>query len=355
VTGRLPDFGVALPTREPVAALVQAARDAEALGYRQVWVTDDRLQRDVFTILASLACATETVRLGPGVTNPFSRHPALIATAIATLDELSGGRAVLGLGAGGTNHRALGIRREAPVKALAEAIELVRGLLAGREVTIEGRVVRSDRARLDFEPLRPSVPIHLGARGPKMLELAGAVADGAIVGNVAAVDGWRYALARIAAGAGRAGRDLASVELMAWVYCSIDDDPAAALDAIRPQVATSLATSRPILADLGLELPPGYERRMDELGWSLEEGAVRDAGMAIPEETLRFFGLAGTPRDCADALEELLDAFPGIGQVAIVPAPSRGATAGDVVRRFAAEVVPHLVSRPAGVAPAPAA
>ena len=350
-----PELGVALPTREPVAALVEAALQAEALGYAQVWLTDDRLQRDPFTVLAALAVATSTVRLGPGVTNPFSRHPALIATAVATLDELSGGRAVLGLGAGGTNHRALGVRRETPVAALAEAVELVRGLLAGREVTMDGRVVRAEQARLDFEPLRRAIPIYLGARGPKMLELAGAVADGAIVGNIAAPEGWRYALGHIAAGAERAGRDPASLELTAWVYCAVDDDPAAALDAIRPQVATSLATSRPILADLGLELPAGYARRMEELGWSLEEEAVRDAGAAIPEATLRFFGLAGTPADCAEGLRGLLEAFPGIAQVAIVPAPPRGATAVDVLRRFAAEVIPQLVSHPGGIEAAPAA
>ena len=83
--------------------------------------------------------------------------------------------------------------------------------------------------------------------------------------------------------------------------------------------------------------------------------ALLQAITEIPEETLRFFGLAGTPADCADGLRGLLRAFPAIAQVAIVPAPSRGATAGDVVRRFAAEVVPHLVSSPAGVEAAPAA
>src|SRR5262249_984298 len=156
------------------------------------------------------------------------------------------------------------------------------------------------------------IPIYLGARGPRMLELAGAVADGAIVGNIAAPEGWRYALDRVAAGAERAGRELDSLALTAWVYCAVDDDPAAALHAIRPPVAASAATSRPILAGLGLELPAGYARRMDELDWSLEEEAVRDAGAAIPEDTLRFFGLAGTPADCADGLRVLLEAFPGI-------------------------------------------
>jgi 5,10-methylenetetrahydromethanopterin reductase len=349
MSARGPTFGVALPARLPVRALVEAGREAEALGFAHLWVTDDRLQRDVFTVLAAMAPATSTIRLGPGVTNPYSRRPALIATAIATLDELSGGRAVLGLGAGGTNHRALGVRREAPVAALRESIRLIRGLLAGDEVTLEGRLVRADAARLDFEPVRESLPIYLGARGPRMLELAGEVADGVIVGNVAAAAGWRYALGHVAAGAERAGRGIDSVRLVAWVYCSVADAGSDALDAVRPMVATSLATSRPILGDLGLGLPAEYSRTMEACGWSLEEAAVVRAGATIPEETLRFFAVAGTSADCADALRSLLEGFPQIGHVAIVPAAPRGAGPLDVVRRFATEVVPRL-SAVAGLA-----
>jgi len=335
-----PSFGLVLQPHEPVETLVQVARDAEELGYRDLWITDDRLQKDVFVVLAAIAVATAELRLGPGVTNPFSRHPALVATAIATIDELSGGRAVLGLGAGGTNHRALGVRRRAPVTAVAEAIELVRGLLAGRELTLEGGVVRAEDARLDFTPRRPSIPIHVGARAPRMLELAGELADGAIVGNVASPEGWSYALQRIAAGAARSGRAVEDLSLTAWVYCSVADDSDAALGALRPLVATSLATSRSALATLGLEPPPEYLRRMDARGWSLERDAVAWAGEAVPAETLRWFGLGGTPAECARSLGELLARFPAISSVAIVPAAPHGAGVADVARRFIAEVVP---------------
>ena len=340
-----PAFGVALPLHEPLEALVASAREAEALGYTYLWATDDRLQKDVFVVLAAIALATSELRLGPGVTNPYSRRPGLIATAIATLDELSGGRAVLRLGAGGTNHRALGIHREAPVTALREAVELIRGLLDRREVTLEGRVIHADGARLDFEPARRSLPIFIGARGPRMLELAGELADGVIVGNVASPDGWSRAHERVAAGAARAGRGTDELALTAWVYCSVADDSAAALDAIRPMVATSLATSRTNLAALGLEPPPAYVQRMDELGWSLERDAVARAGRAIPDETLRWFGLTGTPAECAGALQTLLERFPQIAQVAIVPAAPAGGGVADVVRRFMLEVVPLVSPR----------
>lgn len=333
-------FGVAFPLHEPVHVLVENARAAESLGYRHLWATDDRLQRDVFVVLASIALATSRLRLGPGVTNPFSRHPALITTAIATLDELSGGRAMLGLGAGGTNHRALGVRREAPVAALGESLDLIRGLLAGRTMTVSGQV-RSEAAQLDFVPVRSSVPLYLGARGPRMLELAGEKADGVILGNVATAAGWAYAFERITAGLVRRPQSLHEIELVAWVYCSIADDSEAALDAIRPMVATSLATSRASLARLGLEAPLPYVRRMDALGWSLERDAVAHAGEAIPPETLRWFGLAGTPVECAASLSELVESFPQISQVVLVPAAPAGGRVEDVVRRFMLEVVPE--------------
>lgn len=331
------DYGLGLPPTAPTGDLVALAAEAERLGYRWMWVNDERLERDPFTVLAAMAAGTTRLRLGPGVTNPYSRHPALIATAMATLDELSGGRAVLGLGAGGTNHAALGIRREAPATAIREAVELIRALWSGATASVEGRVVTARDARLDF-PARADLPIYVGARGPKMLELAGAVADGVIVGNVATAEGWEYALGRVAAGAERAGRDPAGIGLTAWLYACVADDEEAALDAIRPMAATSMVTSRPVLEALGIEMPVEFERTMEARGWSLASRDVTEAGRFLPAELVRRFGLAGTPETCREELRRLLDAVPGITQVAIVPFGAGAADAGDTVRRFIGEV-----------------
>ncbi len=332
-------LGVGLPLEGPVSELVATAQEAETLGCSFVWANDDRLQKDLFGVLAAIALQTERVQLGPGVTNPYSRHPALIAAAVATLDELSEGRAVLGLGAGGTNHRALGVERSAPVATLRDSIRLIRELLRGETVTVEGAVV-SREARLDFEPRRPNVPIYLGARGPRMLELAGEVADGAIVGNLATVEGWRYARERVRTGVERAGRDPEAVPLVAWFYCSISDDSSAAKEAIRSMVATSLVTSRLILGDLGLEMPEAFAKAMSARDWSLSSAAVREAGAVLPAESLEWFGLAGSPEECRNRITQIVNAFPEISQVAIVPAPPAGGTVIDVVRRFLTEVAP---------------
>jgi 5,10-methylenetetrahydromethanopterin reductase len=337
---RVPDleYGLGLPPTSAVGELLDLAVEAEHLGYRWVWVNDDRLERDPFTVLAAMAERTERVRLGPGVTNPYSRHPALIASAMATLDELSGGRAVLGLGAGGTNHRALAIERTAPVSALREAIGLVRALWAGESATVEGRVVRAREAQLDFDAPRARLPVYVGARGPRVLQLAGELADGVIVGNVATPRGWAYAVERIEVGAACAGRRLADLRLTAWLYTSLDDDEERALDAIRPMAATSLVTSRPVLADLGIEMPAGFASAMQAHGWSLARDVVTEAAAVLPDELVRRFGLAGTPDTCRAALRDLLDAFPQISQVTIVPFAPAGGTVDAVVRRFIHEV-----------------
>lgn len=336
------DFGVGLPLERPLDELVATASHAEQLGYAFLWANDDRLQRDVFAVLSAIATRTQRIRLGPGVTNPYTRHPALIAAAIATIDELSAGRAVLGLGAGGTSHGMLGIERTAPVLALREATEVIRALLNGSEVSVEGRVIRAQGARLDFDPQRGNIPIFIGARGPRSLELAGEVADGVIVGNVATIEGWRYAVRHVSAGADRAGRRADAVRFVAWLYCSIADDAAAAVEAVRPMVATSLATSRPILPQLGIEMPPRFAEIMEEQGWNLAREAVERAAPAVPDDVVHRFALAGAPTECARRLRELVAAFPQISQVAIVPLPIGEQRLVDVVDRFMEEVAPSV-------------
>ncbi|MBD0281055.1 MAG: LLM class flavin-dependent oxidoreductase [Thermoleophilaceae bacterium] len=331
-------YGVGLPPAAPVAELLELAEEVERLGYDYLWINDERLERDPFTLLAAVAQRTTRVRIGPGVTNPYSRHPALVATAMATIDELSSGRAVLGLGAGGTNHRALAVDRRAPVTALREAVELLRGLWAGATVTLDGPVVRANEAKLDFSPERPRIPIYIGARGPRVLELGGAVADGVIVGNVGTREGWAYALDRIAAGAARAGRGLEDVRLTAWLYSCVADDEEEAVDAIRPMAATSLVTSRPVLGELGIELPDDFRSSMEARDWSLARDSVTETGRLLPAELVHRFGVAGTRESCRARLRALIEACPEISQVAIVPFAARTGTVLDTVRRFIEDV-----------------
>lgn len=335
-------FAVGLPLEEPVPALVDLAREVEAMGYTTLWGNDERLQRDVWVTLAVIASHTSRLRLGPGVTNPYSRHPALTAVALATLDEIADGRAVLGLGAGGTNHAALAIDRDRPARALREAIAVVRTMLRGEAITLEGEIIRARAARLDFDPPRRAVPIYVGARGPASLRVAGELADGVIAGGMATAHGWRYLLGEVGRGAAAAGRSPSELRLVAWLYTSIADEPRAAIDAIRPMVATSLTTSRPVLDRLGIEMPPGYARVREAQGWSLSVDAVHRAASEVPDDVALRFGLAGTAEECAGRLDALLDAVPEIAEVTVVPFGPAGEHRLGVLRRFVEDVVPRL-------------
>ena len=163
-----------------VDEFVELARVAESLGFDQIWISNDLFFRSAPVMLAAAATATSTIRLGTCVLNPYSIHPAEIAMAAATLQEVSHGRFLLGLAAGATDflHWA-GIERPAPLRRTREAIVAIRELCAGRSpADVAGSGVGWDGAARLRMP-RPT-PIYLGAMSPRMIELIGDVADGGL-------------------------------------------------------------------------------------------------------------------------------------------------------------------------------
>src|SRR6516162_1741739 len=164
-----------------VAQLIERAKLAEENGYSTVWVADERFYREVYSCLGQLAAHTSKVLLGPCVTDPFARHPALTAMAIATLDEISGGRAILGIGAGISGFAELGIDRRKPARAIREAIEVIRALLRGETVDYRGEVIAFNHGRLSFAPLRPDMPIYAASNCPLGQRAAAELADGVIM------------------------------------------------------------------------------------------------------------------------------------------------------------------------------
>jgi 5,10-methylenetetrahydromethanopterin reductase len=165
----------------PMPTLVERVRLAETTGYDTVWLADERFYREIYSCLTHFAGHTSKVLLGPCVTDPFSRHPALTAMAIATLDEISSRRAILGIGAGISGFAELGISHRKPARAIKEAIEVIRALLSGGCVEYQGEVINLDQGRLNFRPPRSTIPIYVASNGPLGQRVAGATADGAIM------------------------------------------------------------------------------------------------------------------------------------------------------------------------------
>ena len=168
----------------PVEEVLNAAVTAERLGCSRVWIPDEGLAaRECWVTLGAVAAATSTVEIGTGITNAYTRHPGMTAAAVATLDEASGGRAALGIGAGGAlTLTALAIERRAPIAAMRELVTTSRALWSGQVVEHEGVAGGFRRARLGYG--RPDIPIWVAGRGPRVMRLAGELADGFIMSFV---------------------------------------------------------------------------------------------------------------------------------------------------------------------------
>jgi 5,10-methylenetetrahydromethanopterin reductase len=245
--------GIGIAGDAPAERLAEVFACIENLVYDTVWIADERFYRDPYPVMTQAALTAPRLRIGCAVTDPYSRHPAITAAAMATVDEISGGRCRIGLGAGAAGFPSMGIKRTRPALHISEAIRLIRALLHGEHVDFEGETV-SFHGRLNFPP-RADIPLIVAGRGPAILEVGGELADSVMVGTFASEPGIRYAQERIARGARRAGRDPASVPLISWLYVAIDHDPRAARERVKRGLATAIFGSHGALDKIGIPVP----------------------------------------------------------------------------------------------------
>src|SRR6516165_3576760 len=326
-----------------VAQLIERARLAEANGYSAVWVADERFYREVYSCLGQLAAHTSRVMLGPCVTDPFSRHPALTAMAIATLDEISGGRAILGIGAGISGFAELGIERRKPARAIREAIEVIRALLRGETVDFRGEVVAFNQGRLSFSPPRPDIPVYVASNGPLGQRTAAEIADGIIMEACASVAEVRAFRTAVDSAARNAGRDPRAIRIIARLNTCVAADGRMARDAVRPTVARYLGAGRlrsRTAAAQGLVLPAE--------ALATVAGAAYAAGVKpylpllplISDRHVDAFTLAGT----ADEVAEHADALREAGADGIIARPfaAEGGTIEKTIVSLGSEVWPRV-------------
>lgn len=300
-------FGVALSNEVPLDESIALARRAEELGFDEVWVPESRHGRSATTAAAVLARETARVGIGVGVVNPFWRHPSLIAMEAAALDEASGGRLRLGIGAALWTLRALGEddeRTRRPLAAMIEAVRVVKAMLAGEE-GVDGQVfrVRAD-AQLDFEPRRRRIPVYVGAVNRNMMEAAGAWADGVYLGAITSPGYVRWARERMAEGARGAGREQDGLDLCANILTSVSKDAKAARDACRHVLTYYLWRVEPVVFETSGADPEAVafvRSKVPEVG--LDSVAER-----LPDHLIDVFAAAGTPDTVMAKLAEFEEA-----------------------------------------------
>jgi 5,10-methylenetetrahydromethanopterin reductase len=297
-------------------------------------VSDWKFYQDCFVVMTACLQATTRLQVASLVTEPYVRNPAVTAAAIATLDDLSGGRAILGIGAGVESSSRVwtspwGHTRPHPVQAVREAVEVSRRMWRGEEVTLEGSVVHVEQARLSFSG-RPDTRVMIAARSPRMLQLAGELADivhlASFFGNVGH---HRENLAQVRSGAERAGRAWGSFEIDISLPCSISADRDAARQAAKRPAAIGIlwTSARDEYALKGWQRPASFSvpssvvAALSRWNFRNEPQLPDELADLITDDILDEFALAGTPEECAQRLLVLQRALPEVTGLRIYAVP----------------------------------
>jgi 5,10-methylenetetrahydromethanopterin reductase len=329
--GNLPSIGWV----DPVEKLVELARLCEQVGFDRFGVSDWRFYHDCFVVMTACLQGTERLEVESLVTDPYVRHPSLTALAHATMDDLSSGRTILGIGAGVEQPTFWSYDRPNPLAAVRETVEICRRMFAGETVTLKGRVISVEGAKLNFRPFRPDLPILIAARGKKMLELAGEVADIVHLASFFVNPGHhRDNLEHVARGAARAGRRMGSFEIDISMPCSISEDRDAARRAAKRPAAQGIlwtaAAERYSRDRTDWVRPPQFNVPEDVIQalaswdfWTQAHFPDRLADL-ITDDVLDQFALAGTPEECAERLLVLQRELPDVTGVRIYAVPPAG-------------------------------
>jgi len=297
---------------EPPGRMVALGQLAEQLGYTCAWVGDSQMiWREAYVVLGAMAQATTRINLATGVTNPITRDIAVTAAAMETLNELSGGRARLGIGLGDSSVETLG-GRPARLADFEKAIQDMRELIAGE--TVEGTIP----LHLTYTQPGTRVPTYLAVSGPKIHRLAGKIGDGAIV--LVGVDPLFLEASRreLEAGAAQAGRNLKAdgFRTVCWTPCSIADDGHQARVAVKAHVARVLKRDLPFALN---DADMAIVRKIREEYEYYEHMVVGTPhGDIVPDELVEKFAIAGTPAEARDQLQRLA-ASGLVDEIAIIP------------------------------------
>lgn len=318
---------------------VRNAKLAEELGFATWWVPEDYFFRGAFSLAAAAAAATSRIKIGIGVLNPYTRHPAMTAMEFGALDEIAEGRAILGLGAGLKDwiEGRLGLPYARPTTAMRETIDIVRAMFRGEKVSYQGRVFKTDGVKFNFAPQRSEIPIHLGVLGPKNLELAGETADGVLLSVMTSPAYLEFAAGQIRRGLEKAGRSRANFSVGGYLILSMSENEQEARDRVKPLVAMLISLMAPqpevpILATAGLK-----PETIRAFGASLARGEMPIA--MVTDWMIDTFTIAGSPARCRENLAKLVEA--GLDSPVFFEVPGVGAE--KLIRDVHVHLMPHFL------------
>ncbi len=318
------DFGVGLFPTEPLKKMIHLAKVSEEVGFSHIWVGDSHLiWREAYINMAAMLLNTSRVKLGTGVTNPLTRHPSVLASGYATLEEHAPGRLIVGIGLGDSSVETMGMK-PSTLANFEKSLAQMRELFAGKEAELPTGKIHL------LHPCKGPMPIYVAASGPKMLELSGRIADGIIVLVGVADDYVAHAKEKIAAGAHAAGRKLEDINLVLWVPCAVSET-ANAKNAVKAHVARVVAHPLPYVLD------PNEQKVLQEIRKTYDYYHHMDQQAnhadVIPDWLVDKFAIAGTVAECRAQIERIKKT--GIQQIAIIPYSPPGGSREETLRGFA--------------------
>ena len=325
-------FHVGILPNRPLTDFVDWIALADELGFGGVWVADSQsVFRDAFMALTLFAQRTKHMELGTGVTNIITRHPAVLAHSFATLDELSGGRAVLGIGIGDSAIYNIG-QKPSKLKRLEDVIAVLRTLMAGETAHFDGVDIK-----VSWPPRK--IPVVIACTGPKSLQLAGRIADGVLfqVGSDPALV--RYAKKNIEIGAKQAGRELSAIKLYQRLACVVSDDREQVLAEARGYASVAAGT---IYAGIPKEDMPEalwHDLRIMKEQYDYQQHGSMQAKQAelITDRILDAVAIAGTPQEAVPRFKELIDM--GVENF-VLPIATKEPV--EIIKMLADQVMPKL-------------
>lgn len=321
-------LGLVLGSELPPELLPSMVADAERAGFGEVWLSEDCFFSGGISGAAIALAATQRIPVGLGVVSAVTRHPALLAMEIATLDRAFPDRLMPAVGLGVPGWLAqMGVTPASALGAVRDCLTVLETLLAGGEAGSTG-TFRADKIRLAHPPAR-RIPLQTGVSGPKMLQLSGELADGTLLSVLAGAGYIRWAREQIDKGRARSGTTRPPHRVTTFALCAVDDDSSVARANAREAVAFYLAAGGPNA------LTEAYGIN-DELRALLADGPERFA-RRMPDRWVDDLAVAGNPEECGRKIQALLDA--GSDHVALFPTPAANA------QRTLTALATHLLPR----------
>lgn len=286
------------------AELREYGRIAEDNGFDSLWVTERYFHEETFSLLGFLAAATHRIKLGVGVVNPYTRNPALLAMASATLDRISGGRFVLGLGRSEkiVIQEKMGIPYGDSRTALVETVSQLRKLFTGERVATPGGRNKLQAVKLATTPIQPQLPIYLAGIGTKGLRLVGEIADGVVLNAYVPPAYARYAVTEIRAAAIAAGRDPNAIDIACMLVVRLTDDPVRMRATLKQRIVRLL--DEPHVGEILLDKGGFDPSLLTPLRATIKSDGEKAAVPLITDAMVDAFYIVGSATQCQERIAE---------------------------------------------------